>query len=678
MVDSGRATVTSLRTALSVMVHSPPDDIERDTLFKTIVAEARDMVVVLDAELDSDRGPTILYVNEAFARYSGRPAKGLVGRPFGILYPPEALPPILAQMRDAKMRARTIDVEVEVFAKNRRVGWLDVRILPILDEAGEVTRLVRIGRDVTARRRAETERHSTELLLASVFGVIDQGLAVIDAAGCFAMVNLSFTRQLGWAASDLLGKPFTAVVPEEEREELDRLHTASLQAGTKSRQIARLLHKDGATLSADAASTIIRQDDGRRYRVVSFTFVDPAADPAPAAHNLRAGSLQAGSLQAGSLQAGAFEMAVRRAVDRIGAGPEIVAGKLQFVGLAGVRAALGGRWPAMAERAFTLAETILRRHLSGTDVFSRTDDDGFLVCFSDLDEAAADFKARVIAREIRDRLVGEIPESVTTLHVTSLVSTVRFTPEESAGDDKLATLVDAQLARDRARHEENIRRQFAAGLTTARVRFQRVWTEANHPAPMLVARLPVDLDTTRDAIRLHMDPEIELQADLLLLKGAARQVSAHTNGEIIVVPMVAGHLLNRRERERWLDAVRPLGDLAKHDLVIELSHIDKEIGHISLAEITALASTFFRRVALELPGLGSAFVGGLPDHMQLATIPARYAIGSAGVNPATPRLIQQLAKRRYRLLVKDVASATDAEALAAAGVTLMSRVDKEG
>jgi hypothetical protein len=79
----------------------------------------------------------------------------------------------------------------------------------------------------------------------------------------------------------------------------------------------------------------------------------------------------------------------------------------QMVGLAEVQASLAERWPELAEKVHATAQTIIARHLVRGDVFERRGDDGYLVLFATLGAKEAEFKSRVIAREIAERLLGE-------------------------------------------------------------------------------------------------------------------------------------------------------------------------------------------------------------------------------------------------------------------------------
>ena len=79
----------------------------------------------------------------------------------------------------------------------------------------------------------------------------------------------------------------------------------------------------------------------------------------------------------------------------------------KMVGLAEVQAKLGDRWPALAEKVHLIAQNTISRHLARGDVFERQGDDGYLVLFATLGSAEAEFKSRVIAKEIVQHLLGE-------------------------------------------------------------------------------------------------------------------------------------------------------------------------------------------------------------------------------------------------------------------------------
>ncbi|HLZ74190.1 hypothetical protein [Phenylobacterium sp.] len=114
----------------------------------------------------------------------------------------------------------------------------------------------------------------------------------------------------------------------------------------------------------------------------------------------------------------------------------------QMVGLSEVQANLAQRWPELAEKVHATAQAIIARHLVRGDVFERRGDDGYLVLFATLGAKEAEFKSRVIAREIAQRLLGE-GEGAERLEVTARCAEVSADALAS-GDCEIA--VDMALA----------------------------------------------------------------------------------------------------------------------------------------------------------------------------------------------------------------------------------------
>jgi len=101
----------------------------------------------------------------------------------------------------------------------------------------------------------------------------------------------------------------------------------------------------------------------------------------------------------------------------------------QMVGLSEVQAKLADRWPALAEKVHLIAQNTITRHLVKGDVYERHGEDGYLVLFASLGAKEAEFKSRVIAREIVQHLLGEgeagglgVNAKCTEVSVTALAS----------------------------------------------------------------------------------------------------------------------------------------------------------------------------------------------------------------------------------------------------------------
>ena len=82
----------------------------------------------------------------------------------------------------------------------------------------------------------------------------------------------------------------------------------------------------------------------------------------------------------------------------------------------------GRRWQ---QRAMATAELVIKRHCGPQDSFSRADDTSFLMCFGALSEEEFSFRAAMIGREIRNRLIGQ-GEDPDNAYVRSVAAVVRF------------------------------------------------------------------------------------------------------------------------------------------------------------------------------------------------------------------------------------------------------------
>jgi hypothetical protein len=137
----------------------------------------------------------------------------------------------------------------------------------------------------------------------------------------------------------------------------------------------------------------------------------------------------------------------------------------KMVGLAEVQAKLADRWPALSEKVHLIARNTISKHMMRGDVFERHGDDGYLVLFASLGAAEAEFKSRVIAKEIAEHLLGEGGAASIGLstHCTTISPDMLATGDlESVLADVLARAPqleanDAVLARYRADGDQGAR-----------------------------------------------------------------------------------------------------------------------------------------------------------------------------------------------------------------------------
>ncbi len=133
--------------------------------------------------------------------------------------------------------------------------WWDVQISPLPGPDGQPERLVSVGRDITADKRAEDQlRRLNDTLEQRVaertrerdrtWSKSQDLLAVLDTAGRFRAVNPAWATVLGWRADEVVGRDYLDFIhPEDHPASGDALVTAS--AGDLPAFENRYRHKDG-------------------------------------------------------------------------------------------------------------------------------------------------------------------------------------------------------------------------------------------------------------------------------------------------------------------------------------------------------------------------------------------------------------------------------------------------
>lgn len=159
-----------------------PDTLPFDPekLFKPILDNTNDVVVITSAhDLDSG-GPTILYVNPAFTEVTGYTPQEAIGQTPRMLRGPRTDPNTGVIVRAALEAGESIRTEVLNYAKDGHTYWLDLNIIPLRDENGRTTHFAAIQRDITEWKNLEEEL--TRLAATDALTGLRNRRAFFDAA----------------------------------------------------------------------------------------------------------------------------------------------------------------------------------------------------------------------------------------------------------------------------------------------------------------------------------------------------------------------------------------------------------------------------------------------------------------------------------------------------------------
>ena len=155
-------------------------------------------------DLDSN----YVMVNKAMAELFGLPKDALLGRHTSHLPTPEA---VLVESLQADAwvlkNARTLDQPDRIVTRpdGTLIPYHNTKI-PLFDEAGKVTGLLGINRDVSEEKRAREALAESEQRFRAIFESSKAGIATWALDGRFLTVNNAFCEFVGYSADELVGR----------------------------------------------------------------------------------------------------------------------------------------------------------------------------------------------------------------------------------------------------------------------------------------------------------------------------------------------------------------------------------------------------------------------------------------------------------------------------------------
>jgi len=170
----------------------------------------------------------------------------------------------LAQCRD---QARTVRFAAKHTTSDGQILDVDFSLSPIIDDQGQVIRMVAEGRDMTAINRATAAVQKREADLATILNSIHDGVIALDLDGRVRRVNAVAARLLLVSEQEAVGKPLLEVLPltRQEGRPFDDL-LSILLAPTKAGQpvSAECLDIEGVPLAVEVLGAVVRAESGER------------------------------------------------------------------------------------------------------------------------------------------------------------------------------------------------------------------------------------------------------------------------------------------------------------------------------------------------------------------------------------------------------------------------------
>jgi PAS domain S-box-containing protein len=227
---------------------------------------AKDMLELKTA-LDSsaivaatDAAGRITRVNELVLRISGYSREELIGVTHKLVNSGRHPDAFFKQLWTTVASGRTWRGEICNLARSGAVYWVDTTITPFMGEDGKPVQYVAISHDITERKASEARAAEAGARLQAVLdGASQVAIIAADPAGLVTVFSKGAENLLGYAASELLGRPPALLFPDGQ--DFDSLIELARLGGSDSKECS-FLRKDRSVLPVRLTVTALRGAKG--------------------------------------------------------------------------------------------------------------------------------------------------------------------------------------------------------------------------------------------------------------------------------------------------------------------------------------------------------------------------------------------------------------------------------
>lgn len=234
--------------------------------YRTILEE------IEDNYFETDLGGHLTFVNDAACRSLGYSKEELIGMSYKAFTASEYVEAVYEAFNTVYRTGKPVrNVAWEVVRKDGSRGFAEASVSPLRDENGDVIGFRGVGRDITARKRAEEALKQSEERYRSILEDMEEFYYEGDLEGNATFFNDATCRLLGYSREELVGMNYRTYVAAEDVETAYNASNKVFRTGEPTRDFCfRIVRKDRSLRFVEASIFPLRNEVGN---IVGFRLV---------------------------------------------------------------------------------------------------------------------------------------------------------------------------------------------------------------------------------------------------------------------------------------------------------------------------------------------------------------------------------------------------------------------